>query len=172
MASVGAQAWAITTLMEAADLLASEAERRLKAQVGLSLAEKEVLFRIALAGGSMRMTELADALLFTAGGATRIVDRMVRAGLLDRARVDGDRRATRVVITRAGRRRFAETGPVMESVVRELFEPFVTDDEIIVLTRILAKIVVANGRWAGRAASSEFEASIRQVGQPSVRTHS
>jgi len=60
----------------------------------------------------------------------------------------------------------------MESVVRELFEPFVTDDEIIVLTRILAKIVVANGRWAGRAASSEFEASIRQVGQPSVRTHS
>lgn len=45
-------------------------------------------FRIALAGGSMRMTELAEALLFTAGGATRIVDRMVRAGLLDRARVD------------------------------------------------------------------------------------
>lgn len=76
------------------------------------------------------------------------------------------------MITRAGRRRFAETGPVMESVVRELFEPFVTDDEIIVLTRILAKIVVGNGRWADRAASSEFEASIRQVGQPSVRTHS
>ncbi|HSJ44385.1 MAG TPA: MarR family transcriptional regulator [Euzebyales bacterium] len=46
---------------------------------------KEVLFRISLAGGSMRMAELAQALLFTAGGATRIVDRMVRAGLVDRA---------------------------------------------------------------------------------------
>ena len=33
----------------------------------------------------MRMAELAQALLFTAGGATRIVDRMVRAGLVDRA---------------------------------------------------------------------------------------
>lgn len=172
MATLGEQAWAITTLVEAADLLASEAARRLKADVDVSLAEKEVLFRITLAGGSMRMAELAQALLFTASGATRIVDRMVRAGLVDRARVDSDRRATTVVITRAGRRRLAQTGPVMESVVRERFEPFVTDDEIAVLTGILQKIVVGNGRWADRATSSEFEASIRQIGQPSVRTHS
>lgn len=170
MASVGEQAWAITTLVEAADLLAGEAERRLKEQVGLSLAEKEVLFRISLAGGSMRMAELAQALLFTAGGATRIVDRMVRAGLVDRDQVDGDRRATLVVITRAGRRHFAKAGPVMEGVVRELFEPYVTDDDVAELTRILSKIVVGSGRWTDRATGREFERSIRQVGQPSVRT--
>ena len=172
MATVGEQAWAITTLVEVADLLASEAARRLKAEVGVSLAEKEVLFRITLAGGSLRMAELAQALLFTASGATRIVDRMVEAGLLERARLTSDRRATSVMITRAGRRRFAQTGPVMESVVRELFEPFVTDDEITVLTRILEKIVVGNGRWADRATSGDFEAAIRRIGQPSVRTHS
>jgi DNA-binding MarR family transcriptional regulator len=170
MASVGDQAWAITTLVEAADLLAGEAERRLREQVGLSLAEKEVLFRLSLAGGSMRMTELAQALLFTAGGATRIVDRMVRAGLVDRAGVEGDRRATVVVITPSGRRQFARTGPVMEVVVRDLFEPYVTDDDVAALTRILSRIVVGSGRWADRAAGMDFERSIRRAGQPSVRT--
>lgn len=172
MATVGEQAWAITTLIEAADVLVSHAERRLKEVVGVSLAEKEVLFRLSLSGGAMRMSDLARALLFSPSGATRLIDRMIDAGLVERAAVERDRRATAVRITRRGRARFRATEPVMQQVVAEVFAPFVSDEDVAALTRILAPVVIGNGRWADRAAGADFEAAIVAVGQPSVRTRS
>lgn len=52
--------------------------------------------------------------------------------------------------------------------MRDLFEPHVTDD-VAALIRIVS-IVVGSGRWADRAAGTEFERSIRRASKPSVRT--
>jgi DNA-binding MarR family transcriptional regulator len=56
-------------------------------------------------GGSLRVGEVATALGLTVGGASKIVDRMEGAGLLSRESDPADRRASRVTLTDAGRRK-------------------------------------------------------------------
>jgi DNA-binding MarR family transcriptional regulator len=48
------------------------------------------------------MTELADAVLLSRSGVTRLVDRLERAGLVTRERADGDGRGIVAVLTSAG----------------------------------------------------------------------
>lgn len=50
----------------------------------------------------MRMTELADAVLLSRSGVTRLVDRLERAGLVGRERADGDGRGIVAVLTPLG----------------------------------------------------------------------
>ena len=55
--------------------------------------------------GGLRMTELADAVLLSRSGVTRLVDRLERLGLVDRVRVNSDGRGVRAQITERGRQR-------------------------------------------------------------------
>ena len=153
----------MATLVEAADILTRTAEERLAAGPGLTLSEKEVLFRLHLAGGRLRMTDLARTLLFSPGGATRLVDRMTGRGWVERYGDEGDRRATLVAVTTAGRQAFRDSAPVMESVVNDVLDPYVTDAELATLTRILTKVVEGNGRWQARLAGKDYETAIRSV---------
>ena len=52
----------------------------------------------ANAGGRLRMQDLADRVLFSRSGLTRLVDRMARAGLVTRERCEDDRRGTYAVL--------------------------------------------------------------------------
>jgi DNA-binding MarR family transcriptional regulator len=52
------------------------------------------------------MSELADSVLLSQSGLTRLVDRLVRDGLVDRERCDDDRRGLYARLTPAGRRVF------------------------------------------------------------------
>lgn len=167
MTGNGDKAWAVTTLVEAADILTSEAERRL-AEIGISLAEKEVLFRLSLAGGSLRMSQLSTALLFTPSGITRLIDRMEARKLVERGTVGEDRRSISVLIRGDGVKTLRRSAPIMQGVVRDVLSPHVSDEEVIILTRILDKVVTGNGRWEQREAGDDFAAAIRSSGQPSL----
>lgn len=69
----------------------------------LSLASYDVLVQLAEAPERrLRMTELADAVLLSRSGVTRLVDRLEKAGLVTRARVDSDGRGVEAVLTRTG----------------------------------------------------------------------
>ena len=52
------------------------------------------------------MSELSGVLKVSNGNVTHIVDRLVADGLVERSAVPGDRRASRVRLTRKGRREF------------------------------------------------------------------
>jgi DNA-binding MarR family transcriptional regulator len=54
----------------------------------------------------LRMQELADRLLFTRSGITRLVDRVENAGYVRRENVPGDRRGVFVILTPEGERVF------------------------------------------------------------------
>lgn len=72
-------------------------------------------------GGRMRLGELAEAALLSRSGLTRLVDRLVAAGLARRERAAGDRRGSYAVITPEGRRAMARTLPAYEAALdREL----------------------------------------------------
>jgi len=79
---------------------------------GLSPIEFEVLLRLARSPGhQLRMTDLAAQTSLSTSGATRVVDRMVRDGLLCREACTADRRISYAVVTDAGLARIDEALP-------------------------------------------------------------
>src|SRR3954463_2746498 len=70
-------------------------DRELRTAVDLPNAWFEVLLRIGRTPGqAVRMTDLANMLLFSSGGFTKLADRMEEAGLIRREPCPDDRRAT------------------------------------------------------------------------------
>jgi DNA-binding MarR family transcriptional regulator len=67
------------------------------------------------------MTELSDRVRLSHSGVTRLVDRMVHAGLVKRTRCDSDRRGTFATLTAAGRTRLRRAQPVHLRGIREHF---------------------------------------------------
>lgn len=81
-------------------------ESELLEEQDLSLAAYDVLVQLAEAPDRrLRMTELADAVLLSRSGVTRLVDRMERAGLVGRSRVACDGRGVAAELTEAGLQR-------------------------------------------------------------------
>jgi DNA-binding MarR family transcriptional regulator len=65
---------------------------------------------LAVARVPLRMRELADRLLISRAALTRLVDRLVHAGLAERWHDEEDRRVVLVTLTAAGRRKQREAG--------------------------------------------------------------
>ena len=80
-------------------------EEELHREHGLSMAEYDVLLRLARAPDhALRMTELADRVMLSPSGLTRAVDRLVNEGLVQRERFDGDGRVMLARPTDKGQR--------------------------------------------------------------------
>ena len=61
----------------------------------------------------MKMGDLAEALVITRGGLTKLVDRLVKAGLLERTFCETDRRVSYATLIPAGRDLLDEMRPVV-----------------------------------------------------------
>jgi DNA-binding MarR family transcriptional regulator len=136
----GLVAW--SALLRAHATLMRQLESDLEAKTGLALADFDVIAQLAWAGGSLRMTELADRALISRSGMTRRVARLVREGLVRRACDDADARGIVVVLTEAGLTRLAETAPVHVNAVAELFVTKLDDQELAVLESALDKVTL------------------------------
>lgn len=78
-------------------------EAELVAEQQLSLASYDVLVQLAEAPGRrLRMTELADAVLLSRSGITRLVDRLEKGGLVARCPVESDGRGVAAELTDGG----------------------------------------------------------------------
>jgi DNA-binding MarR family transcriptional regulator len=136
----GLDAWGV--LLRAHATLMRQLETDLERKAGLALADFDVLAQLARAGGSLRMTELADRALISRSGMTRRVARLVREGLVRRANADADARGVVVVLTDAGKDRLTETAPVHLRGVSDLFVAKLDDHELAVLESALAKVIL------------------------------
>lgn len=93
-------------LLETNARLARDLELRLADECNLPLAWFEVLLQLRRAeGGRLKMKDVADAIVHSTGGTTRLVDRLEEAGLVVREHCPSDRRAIYVVITNEGNQR-------------------------------------------------------------------
>ncbi len=134
----GLQAW--TALLRAHATLMRQLETDLTNKTGLALADYDVFAQLALAGGSLRMTELADRALISRSGMTRRVARLVREGLVRRGHADVDARGVVVLLTNSGLDRLSAAAPVHLRGVSNLFVENLNDQELAVLERALAKV--------------------------------
>ncbi len=80
--------------------------------------------------GRMRMSELAESVLLSRSGLTRLVDRLERQGLLRRERCASDARGLFAEITDEGRAAFAEARKTHLDGVRRLFLDNFSRDEL------------------------------------------
>lgn len=136
----GLGAW--SALLKAHATLVRQLETDLEKQTGLALADFDVLGQLAVAGGQLRMTELADRALISRSGMTRRVARLVEMGLVRRSVTDSDARGIVVALTDAGVVRLSETAPVHARGIAELFVARLDDQELAAVEKALAKVIL------------------------------
>jgi DNA-binding MarR family transcriptional regulator len=123
-----------------------ELSAELVADHGLTLNDYEALLHLSRAEEqSMRRVDLAERLLLTASGVTRLLDGLERAGLVDKARCQRDGRVTYAVLTRAGRAKLEAASCGHVASVRALFEARYSDEELEKLAELLGRLPGAAG---------------------------
>jgi DNA-binding MarR family transcriptional regulator len=130
-----------------ADFLRSHAtitrqlDAALRAGHGLSLNEYEVLLQLWLSEeGRLRRVDLADRLLITQGGVTRLLAGLERHGLVERAKCDEDARVVYAQLTSAGGRKLASARREHLRDVRRLFADHFDAAEGETLGKLLARL--------------------------------
>ena len=136
-------AW--SDLHRADGLLRAELSRRLEALTDTTLLEHEAVHRLVLAPGRrLTMYQLADALLVSRSGATRLIDRLEGRGWVARRVAPQDRRVVRAELTREGAAAFARMGTVFAAAFDERFGSLLDDTDVAELRRVLAKLLAAS----------------------------
>jgi DNA-binding MarR family transcriptional regulator len=116
-------------------------ERELADEHDLALTDYDVLVQLSVAPDrQQRMSELADGLLLSRSGVTRLVDRLVAEGLVQRVSCDTDRRGQWAQLTEAGLERLRRATPTHLRGVAEHFLDRLSADDLVSLERILGRI--------------------------------
>jgi DNA-binding MarR family transcriptional regulator len=134
----GLAAW--RSLLNAHASLMRELATDLAMKTRLPLGDFDVLAQLALAGGDLRMTELAAKAFSSRSAMTRRVDRLVEEGLVRRTSTDADGRGVVIAVTETGMARLAEAMPVHLEGVSKLFLERLDDRELAVLEHALDKV--------------------------------
>jgi DNA-binding MarR family transcriptional regulator len=133
-------AW--TTFLRAHARVVRELERELQTDQDLALTDYDVLVQLAAAPERrLRMSDLADRLLLSRSGVTRLVDRLVADGLVERVVCEDDRRGQWAALTDAGRDRLRRAAPTHLRGVATHFLDRLSADDLASLQRMLAGVV-------------------------------
>ena len=137
--AAGMRAW--RTFLEAHARVTARLGDELERETGLPLTWYDVLVHLIEApAGRLRMSELAEAVLLSKSGLTRLVDRMCGAGLVSRCPDPGDRRGTFVELCEAGRNRLRAASPVHLRGIQEHFARYYTERDANTLGTLLARL--------------------------------
>lgn len=132
------QAW--RTYWEATALLRDRLEKTLKEEMKLGLTDYNLLLVLIEAGGSMRMGELANRLVFAPSRITYRVKHLNERGLVTRESEDNDRRGALAAITDDGRTLFREAAELHSSQVEELFLNHLEPGEDEALLKVFTRV--------------------------------
>lgn len=142
---------AFAGLLRAHSLATRRLNALLVAEHDLTLSDYEVLLRLARADGRrMRRVDLAEQVLLTASGITRLLDGLEADGYVERGSCDADRRVVYAVLTDAGLEKLRAASRSHVAQIDELFAERLDEDEVERLTGLLGKL--------GRSASGECAA--------------
>jgi DNA-binding MarR family transcriptional regulator len=129
-------------LLRVHSALVKSLDAQLAAAHDLPLSSYEVLITLEAAPGrKLRMSELADSVLLSRSGMTRLVDRLERDGLLERDHCTADGRGCFAVLTAKGLEAVAEARRTHLSGVRERFLSQFADDELRVLATFWERVL-------------------------------
>lgn len=123
-------AWAVLDILDV----------EMQAECGLTIRWYDVLVHLEDADQGLRMTEVANRILSSKSGLTRVIDRMEDAGLVRRERTPDDRRAINVFITPAGLEAIKGARVVHHRGIQEHFLEQLTPTDVAALAKPLEKV--------------------------------
>ncbi len=128
-------------------------DEELRAAHQLSLAEYDALLQLAAAPGRrLRMSVLADRVLLSRSGITRLVDRLVADGMVERSACSTDARGAEAALTRAGLDRLRLAARTHLDGVERYFLDVVDADDQAAIERGLDRVI--DGLEAGEGAGA------------------
>jgi DNA-binding MarR family transcriptional regulator len=128
-------AW--TGMVRVHERLMQELDAELERTHGVSLAEFDVLLQLSEAPERrMRMADLAEAVLLTRSGMSRLVDRLESRGFVERARCPSDARGLNASLTDAGAERLAEAAVTHLAALRARFTDRLSAEDVARLESI------------------------------------
>ncbi len=95
-------------------------------------------------GRSLRVSDLADRVLLSRSGMTRLVDRLEESKLIRRESCEEDKRGAHVILTDAGIDTLRQMWPAYQRGIQELFARHLSDQEATLLDSLWRKMLVAN----------------------------
>jgi DNA-binding MarR family transcriptional regulator len=121
-------AW--TSFLRAHHDVTGKLEAELEREHGISLPYYEVLLHLGRAPERrLRMSDLARSVLLSPSGLTRLVDRLVRDGMVERVPCESDGRAMYAMLTEAGHARFRRAARTHLRGIRQHFLWRLTDEQ-------------------------------------------
>lgn len=113
----------------------------LRAEHGLSLAEYDALLQLARSPGRrLRMNQLADRVILSRSGITRLIDRLADAGLVGREHCSSDARGAEAVLTRHGLERLRAASRTHLRGVESHFLDIASPTDLAAVARALGEI--------------------------------
>lgn len=113
---------------------------------GLTINDYEALLRLARADDRrLKRVELAESLVLTPSGVTRLLDGLERAGYVEKGSCDSDARITYAVLTDPGLDKLREASTSHVAQIRAFFEGRFNDDELATLADLLGRLPGAAG---------------------------
>jgi len=114
---------------------------QLTADHGLTISDYEVLLRLARAPDRrLRRVDLAEQVLLTASGITRLLDGLERSGYVERGSCDSDRRVVYAVLTDNGLDKLREASASHVAQIEEYFRSRYEEAELAELNALLGRI--------------------------------
>jgi DNA-binding MarR family transcriptional regulator len=118
-----------------------ELNAQLTADHGLTISDYEVLLRLSRAPDRrMRRVDLAEQVLLTASGITRLLDGLERHGYVERGSCDSDRRVVYAVLTDEGLAKLLSASETHVAQIEEYFSARYEAAELVELTTLLGRI--------------------------------
>jgi DNA-binding MarR family transcriptional regulator len=130
-----------TTTLHASLILKQDLEEVLQEETGLLLADNEALLN--LEHGDLRMSDIADKLVLSRGGTTKVIDRLEALGYVAREPDPQDRRATLVTITDAGRGVRRKAQAVTDVELERMWAGHLTEEESTVIVEAMQRVIHA-----------------------------
>jgi DNA-binding MarR family transcriptional regulator len=123
------RAW--QALLHAHQQVVRELDGELRQKHDLSLASYDVLLRLVRAPGrAMRMTDLAQRVMLSPSGLTRLVDRLATKGLVERRTDPDDGRVALARLTETGRQQLRAAARTHLRGIREHYTGRLTDRQL------------------------------------------
>jgi DNA-binding MarR family transcriptional regulator len=120
-----------------------ELSAQLQHEHGLTLSDYEVLLRLKNAeGGMMRRVDLAEQVLLTASGITRLLEGLERAGYVRKETCASDARVSYAKITDEGLAKFTAAAVTHLRGIDELFLSRYSGSELATLAELLGRLPV------------------------------
>jgi DNA-binding MarR family transcriptional regulator len=135
----GQRAW--SHFLGAHALAIRAVEARLKAAGLPPLGWYDVLLELERAGGTLRIGELGDKLVIEPYNMTRLVDRLLKQGLLTRERAEDDRRGALVTLTAAGAALRRQMWPPYRRAIDEAFGAALDEADSEALVHAMKKVI-------------------------------